>query len=274
MGSHSLGVPWLQAIFYGHLQQKLSPCCHGLTAIPMTLGSTCWVTVLCHRDCGACCCLTGGKRGSHPNIPGPGAATLGRSWRQVSCCSLCPPETSCFRHTSGRKQEEGNLVLLHNCRVNQLKRGDSYVSVSNTACALSSGELWHKKEVKTQLRSSTSSLFSCNNHIQNRELLLLFICGFGEDLLKWPKLQCLFPEFRRVAWSGSTAHRMPLRGAQQRSTYFMNYKWPQAEKQLPVCLVQPRGRNLQAKTATEIKEAKEVFCCNLRVSNFSERWRG
>lgn len=43
----------------------------------------------------------------------------------------------------------------------------------------------------------------------------------------------------------------------------MNYKWPQAEKQLPVCLVQPRGRNLQAKTATEIKEAKEVFCCNL-----------
>lgn len=202
------------------------------------------------------------------------AATLGRSWRRVSCCSLRPPETSCFRQTSGRKQEEGNLVLLHNCRVNQLKRGDSYVSVSNTACALSSGELWHKKEVKTQLRSSTSSLFSCNNHIQNRELLLLFICGFGEVLLKWPKLQCLFPEFRRVVWSGSTAHRMPLRGAQQRSTYFMNYKWPQAEKQLPVCLVQPRGRNLQAKTATEIKEAKEVFCCNLRVSNFSERWRG
>lgn len=114
-----------------------------------------------------------------------------------------------------------------------------------------------KKEVKTQLMSSISSLFSYNNHIQNRELLL-FICGLGEVLLKWPKLECLFPEVRRAAWSGSTAHRMPLRGAQQRSTYFMNYKWPQAEKQLPTCLVQPRGRNLQAKAATEIKEAKEL----------------
>lgn len=146
---------------------------------------------------------------------------------------------------------------MHNCRVNQLKGGDSYFSVSDTAYALSSGELWHKTEVKTQLRPSTSSLgFFYNNHIQSRELLF-FICGFGEVLLK-----CLFPEFRRAAWSGSTAHRMPLREAQQRNTYFMNYKWLKAEKQLPACLVQPRGRNLQAKTATEIKEATEVFFCN------------
>lgn len=56
----------------------------------------------------------------------------------------------------------------------------------------------------------------------------------------------------------------------------MNYKWPKAEKQLPTCLVQPRGRNLRAKTATEIKEAKEVFWCNLSVPNFQKdgevRW--
>lgn len=135
-----------------------------------------------------------------------------------------------------------------------LKRGDFTVSVP---VLLGLENYGTKKEVKAQLGSSTFCLFFYNNHIQNKELLL-FICGFGEVLLNGPKLECLFPEFRRAAWSGSTAHRMPLKGAQQRNTYFMNYKWPQAEKQLPTCLVQPRGRNLQAKTATEIKEAKEL----------------
>lgn len=46
----------------------------------------------------------------------------------------------------------------------------------------------------------------------------------------------------------------------------MNYKRPQAEKQLPVCLAQPKGRDLRAKAATEIKE--HVFCCNFKCFQF------
>lgn len=174
----------------------------------------------------------------------------------------------CFRHRTRRRQEEGSLILLHNCKLNQLKRGDSYISVSNTACALSSGEVLREKEEKMKPRFSTTSLFSDHYHIQNRNIFLPFICGFGVFLLKWPKLQCLLPEFSKAAWSESTSPRMPLGGARQRSTYFVSYKWPQAEKQLPVCLAQPRGRDLRAKAATEIKEAKVVFCCNLKGLQF------
>lgn len=52
----------------------------------------------------------------------------------------------------------------------------------------------------------------------------------------------------------------------------MNYKWPQAErKQLPACLAQPRGRDLRAKAATEIKEAKEDFLLQLTASRSSQK---
>lgn len=127
---------------------------------------------------------------------------------QKLCVSDVHPETLCFSHGARRRREEGSLILLHNCKINQLKRGVSYVSVSNTACALSSGGVLHEKELKIKLRSSISSLFSGHYHIQSRDLLL-FICGFGVFLLKWPKLQCLFPESSRAARSGSTSHKMP-----------------------------------------------------------------
>lgn len=177
------------------------------------------------------------------------------------------PETLCFRHGDRRSQEE-SLILLHNCKVNQMKRGDSYISAANTACSLSSGKVLHEKEEKTKLRTSISSLFSDSYHTQKQDLPLLFVCGLGMFLLKRSKLQCLFPEFSGAARSGSTPHRMPLGGARRRSTYFVSYKWPQAEKQLPACLTEPRGRDLRAKAATEIKEAKEVFCCNLKCLQF------
>jgi len=120
-----------------------------------------------------------------------------------------------------------------------------------------------EKEENIKLGSSTFFLFSDNYCIQSRDLLF-FICGFGVFLLKWPKLQCLFPEFSRAARSGSTSPQMPFRGPRCKSTHFVDYKWSQAESSLPACLAQPRGSNLRAKVATEIKEAKEVFCCNLK----------
>lgn len=112
------------------------------------------------------------------------------------CISDVHPETLCFRHGARRQREEGSLILLHNCKVNQLKRRDSYVS--NTACALSSGVL-HEKEEKVKLRSSIPSLFSDHYHTQNRDLLL-FICGFGVFLLKWPKLPFSWIQQSGVVW--------------------------------------------------------------------------
>lgn len=274
MGSHSLGVPWLQVPSYGHLCQKLSPCRRRLAPMPADAGTHLL------RDgpvkVGAWCRVygpAGGEPGSHPSTPAPGAAALGRSWRGGSCCSWGPPRNFVFLTSTqklcvsdmgpGDRDKKG---VWSCCIIARLTSWKEETYFSNTACVLRSGVL-RKKEEKVKLRSSIPSLFSDHYHTQNRDLLL-FICGFGVFLLKWPKLQCLFPEFSRVAWSGSTSRRMPLRGARRRSTYVVNYKWPQAEKQLPECLAQPRGRDLRAKAATEIKEATEVFCCNLKCLQF------